>query len=121
MTPDEYRAAQAKAMTEAQLQTQVLALARAFGWTRRFHATIAIRSVPGFPDLVLVHPGQRRVLWRELKTERGTVTGPQQDWLTDLAAAGQDAAVWRPTDLIAGRIEAVLRGAQKGPRPCPTP
>ncbi len=114
MKTADFRAAAATAMPEAELQTAVLALARALGWTRRYHATIALRSVPGFPDLVLVHPVQRRVLWRELKRETGRVSDPQQEWLDDLTAAGQDAAVWRPTHLLDGHIERVLRGGQEG-------
>lgn len=103
LTPTEYRARQAAAMTEAVLQTRVIAHARATGWLA-YHTHDSRRSQPGFPDLVLVSERRGRVLFRELKTERGRLSEPQREWLRALAAAGQDAAVWRPTDLFADRV-----------------
>ena len=50
----------------------------------------------GFPDLVLVHPQRRLVLFRELKSGRGVVDDKQERWILDLRAAGADADVWRP-------------------------
>ena len=52
----------------------------------------------GFPDLVLVHPDKRQVLYRELKSERGRLTFEQHEWGRVLTAAGADYAVWRPAD-----------------------
>jgi hypothetical protein len=48
------------------------------------------------------------VLFRELKTQRGRVTAEQREWLHALLAAGQDAGVWRPEDLLSGRIQREL-------------
>lgn len=50
----------------------------------------------GFPDLVLVHPQRRLVLFRELKAGRGVISDRQADWINDLRAAGADAGVWHP-------------------------
>lgn len=96
-------------LTERQFQGTVEDMARALGW-RIYHTHDSRRSAPGFPDLVMIHVRQKRTLWRELKTARGRVSPSQREWLADLLAAREDAAVWRPTDLASGRILAELRG-----------
>lgn len=66
----------------------------------------------GWPDLVIVGPGG--VLYRELKATGKYPDLDQRAWIAALGAAGQDVAVWRPVDLISGRIEAELRAIRKG-------
>ena len=105
----EHRALVSRGMSEKSLQDSVMDLARALGW-RAYHTHDSRRSPAGFPDLVLVHPRQGRLLFRELKTMRGRVTPDQEAWLADLIAAGQDAAVWRPSDLLDWTIFDTLRG-----------
>lgn len=65
----------------------------------------------GWPDLVIVGP--HRVLYRELKSARGTVSAQQRAWLHALTAAGQDAAVWATQDLMSGRIEHELAALRR--------
>lgn len=96
------RAQLAADMTEAVLQAQVVAVARTLGW-RVYHTHDSRRSHPGFPDLVLVHT-LHGILWRELKTMKGRVTAAQRAWLNDLVEAGENADVWRPVDLLEGRV-----------------
>ena len=91
----------AQAMTEAELQTKILRMCRDLG-LRAWHCHIPQGSRKGLPDLIIVGPGG--VLWRELKSEKGRVSDAQTDWLTDLTSAGQDAAVWRPMDLVTGVV-----------------
>lgn len=105
--------AYARAMTEAQLQRQVIDMARFHGFSLVYHTHDSRRSNPGFPDLVMVSRRQRRVLYRELKRHGGRVTPEQQAWIDALAEAGQDACIWRPGDLYAGRVEASLRPARE--------
>jgi hypothetical protein len=102
-----------KAMTEAQLQTQVIDMARFHGFDFAYHTHDSRRSAAGFPDLVLVSIRQGRVLFRELKREKGRVTPAQQQWLDALTATGQDACVWRPRDLFSGAVEASLKGPRQ--------
>lgn len=97
------------AWPEKQFQEQVIILARFLGWELIYHTHRSDRSPAGFPDLVLVHPGQRRVIWRELKATKGRLSPAQRIWLDGLGIAGQDAAVWRPTDFLSGLIEKELR------------
>lgn len=72
---------------------------------RAYHTHDSRRSPSGFPDWVITG---KRTIYRELKREGKDPTGAQQDWLDALAAALDDAAVWRPSDLLSGRIQAEL-------------
>lgn len=101
MTTAEFLHAQALAMTEKDLLEQCRAATKVLGLLC-YHTHDSRRSEPGFPDLVIV--GRHGVLIRELKRQRGGVTPEQSAWLNALAAAGVDADVWRPTDLIDGTI-----------------
>jgi len=52
----------------------------------------------GWVDLMLVHPTHKRVIFAELKTDRGKLT-PEQEWVGEqLKAAGAEHYVWRPRD-----------------------
>ncbi|WP_309080292.1 VRR-NUC domain-containing protein [Zhihengliuella sp.] len=90
--------------SEEKFQQEVLALAKATGWGLRYHTHDSRRSAAGFPDLVLVDPVRGRVLFRELKREKGKLTPDQVQWVTGLRAAGVDAGTWRPSDWVSGRI-----------------
>ena len=89
-------AGHAVSLSEAQFQSQVRALCRFYGLTA-YHTHNSQRSDPGFPDLCIV--GSKGILFRELKTETGRLTAMQKHWISILQAAGQDADVWRPSDL----------------------
>lgn len=52
----------------------------------------------GFPDIFAVHPGRRKVLALELKTEAGRLDQRQREWISALLRAGIDARVVRPAD-----------------------
>lgn len=93
--------------TEEGLQAAVLELAAYHGWlvahfrparVGRGEAERWITPVQadgkGFPDLVLV---RERVLFRELKRERGRLTLEQRLWADRLTRAGADYDVWRPS------------------------
>jgi ABC-type taurine transport system ATPase subunit len=102
-----------RAMTERQLQTQVIDMARFHGFERIYHTHDSRRSEAGFPDLVMVSTRQARVLYRELKRHGGRVSPEQKQWIDALRAAGADACVWTPTHLYSGEIEASLRPERK--------
>ena len=92
----------ASGMTERVLQGHVVSMARALGWLC-YHTYDSRRSAEGFPDLTLARRGE--VLFVELKTERGRVTEAQARWLAELPVA----YLWRPSALISGEIERMLR------------
>ena len=96
------------AMSERELQDAVNELAQYLGW-RIHHASDSRRSHAGLPDLIAVHRVQGRVLFAELKTERGRLRTEQVAWLEDLKATPAECYLWRPGDWLSGSIEAVLR------------
>jgi hypothetical protein len=102
-------------ITEAQFQRQVtdLATLHRWGWVHfRPARTVDGWRTPvsgplgaGWPDLVLVRPP--RLVFAELKSERGRLTPTQKGALDLLRDAGLEVHVWRPGDLPA--IQEVLR------------
>src|SRR5579863_4723696 len=88
-------------MSERNLDDQIRRLAEDLGLLR-YHTWNSQRSPSGFPDLVLI--GGSGILFRELKRERYDPTPMQQAWLSALENAGGDSGVWRPSDLLSGRI-----------------
>lgn len=93
-------------MTEAQLDAEIEKIAADLGLLS-YHTWTAIHSPRGWPDRVYaVRAGQRAtgILFRELKRHGKNPTAPQRMWLDAITAAGLDADVWRPEDLLSGRI-----------------
>jgi VRR-NUC domain len=111
-------------MSEAEFQREVVRLARSLlwgvtiqAWKRDnddlsaygqppeplaglvFHPRFSVGSEPGWPDLVLIRRRDKRVLFRELKSDTGVVHPRQAAVLELMTACGLDAAVWRPSDL----------------------
>src|SRR5262245_37343528 len=92
------------AMTEAELLTQVIQFAKLLGWRvahfragRTLHGwrTAVQGDGAGYPDLLLVR--RDRVVWAELKSQRGVLSDEQQAWIDALRAAGQEVYIWRPS------------------------
>jgi hypothetical protein len=67
-----------------------------------YHTLRSLGSEPGYPDWTICGP--QGVLFRELKRQGKNPTPAQRQWLDALAATGQDVGVWRPEDLLSGRI-----------------
>ena len=77
-----------------------------------YHTYDSRRSAKGFPDLVMVRDG--RLLFVELKSEKGRLTPEQREWmdvLGDVWANNRtvETYVWRPADWHKGWIEERLR------------
>jgi hypothetical protein len=107
-------------MSEAQLLANVIELAHLFGWrvahfrpamTKHGWRTPVSADGKGFPDLVLVRD---RVLFVELKAQRGRTSPEQLEWLAALSNAGASPTVWRPAEWVDGTIEQVLRHRPNG-------
>jgi hypothetical protein len=103
-----YRSATADAMLERDLQAAVIGAAITLGWMY-YHTHDSRRSPEGFPDLVLVK--DERIIYAELKRQRGKATEKQQKWLAALTATGKaEVYLWRPSDLLDDTIITILRG-----------
>lgn len=107
MNVDEYNAQVAAGMSEAKLQQLVMALAAATGWTLRYHTHDSRRSNKGFPDCVFLRDG--RLVFAELKSQKGRVRPEQQMWLDALRDSPADVYLWRPSDYLVGDVERALR------------
>lgn len=101
-------------MLERDFGLQVEHLLTLFGWTWK-HDEPAVRQSGnwatsfrgdrGFPDYVATRDG--RLIFAEIKNERGRLTKPQNDWLDALRQTAAEVYLWRPEDLEA--IKEVLR------------
>ena len=105
MTERSGRAALAKAMTEDDLMGHIARLCRDIGLLA-YHTHDSRRSEQGFPDWTIVGPGG--LLFRECKNEVKKPTPEQAKWLAALRAVGLDADLWRPRDLVSGRVQGEL-------------
>lgn len=102
--------------SEADFQSQVMELARTMGWVV-YHVPDSRRvTARGMPDLTMIHERQRRLLFAELKTEKGKATEEQLLWLRVLGTAGVEAHLWRPSDLR----QVIPRCLSPGGRPVAT-
>ena len=92
-------------VSERELTAYVRDVARVLGW-RRYHTWLSKHSPAGFPDEVLVRSG--RLIFAELKSERGKLSDEQEAWLEELRGVpAVEVFVWRPADMDA--IAEVLR------------
>ena len=103
----------AESMSEAELQDNIIALAKLLGWlvhaqrparTKDGRWMTPIQGDAGFPDLVLARrrDGRRQIIYAELKSETGKATPEQQEWLDLLGGC-----LWRPSDYET--VESLLR------------
>lgn len=84
-------------ITEENLREQVRDLCKLFGWKFHFSWT-GIHSPRGMPDLILVKPP--RIIFAELKTEKGKVSTYQREWLDILdECPGCEIYLWRSGDI----------------------
>lgn len=110
MTAAELRAREVNAWSEKDFQQRVINLAESLGYSLIYHTHDSRRSQPGFPDLVLVNPSARRVLFRELKSAKGRIRPEQKAWGEGLLQAGFDFDFWYPKDWVNGKIMDQLKG-----------
>lgn len=95
----------AETMSEDDLMDHVRTICRQLKLLA-YHTYDSRKSPPGYPDWHIV--GRNGAIFRECKTETGKTTAEQDEWLDALRGIGQDADVWRPSDLISGRIQREL-------------
>jgi len=98
-------------MLEAEFQANVVQLATTTGWRvhhDRGDYRECIAGDPGFPDLVLARGG--RVVFAELKSDKGKPSAAQLEWLFAVSSRPRaELHLWRPSDI--DEIGRVLSGA----------
>ena len=82
-------------LSEKRFQDAVVQLAKILGW-RVYHTYDSRRSTPGYPDLTLVREG--RLIFAELKSEKGKMSVAQKEWEYDLKQTCAEYYEWRPSD-----------------------
>jgi hypothetical protein len=92
----------AAAMSEDELERRMRRILRDLPGILAYHTRDSRKSPGGFPDWCFC--AASGVLFRELKRQGKKPTPAQDEWLAALARAGQDAGVWRPSDLLDGTI-----------------
>ena len=105
-------------MREDELKAAVIDLAERNGWyvysiRRSDQAKVQGRrgTGKGYPDLTLLHPKRKKILFVELKSADGKITPGQGRWLEALTEVDHVpfVEVWRPDKWLSGHIERVLR------------
>ncbi len=92
--------------SEKQLEGQVKDLAKIYHWLY-YHTWRSIHSPAGFPDCVLVRGN--RIIFAELKSEKGKVSTSQQEWLDALKETSVEVFLWYSSDETIEKIAEILR------------
>lgn len=91
--------------TEADFLSWVIDIAHLHGYlvahfrpalTARGWRTPVQADGKGFPDLVLVNPEKGRLIFAELKSEKGKLSLEQKQWIDALDYTEVEMYVWRP-------------------------
>jgi hypothetical protein len=110
LSPEEYKALEAKNTTEEAFRRALRKTAHDYGWTMQYHTRFSVGSDPGFPDEVFVQPGRggmSRLVVVECKRVGKEPTDRQWEWLRALdRVPGVEAYCWTPADW--DEIHAVL-------------
>lgn len=85
--------------TEAEFTRLFLRIARSKGWPKelRYHVRDSRGSQRGYPDWHLIHPGQGRSIFVELKGWGGSATDAQRTWCAAINDAGGEAYIVKTT------------------------
>jgi len=88
----------AEGITEKQFEAQVKDLAKLFHVDKYYHPFLSTWSEKGFPDLTIIKVP--RLIFAELKSEKGIIAEHQKEWLELLSQCTQvESYLWRPHDI----------------------
>ena len=96
-------------ITEKQFASQIEGLFKLFGW-KYYHTWNSWHSVKGFPDYVAIRGD--RLLFIELKSEKGKLTEAQKEWYISLSEVDDiEVYDWKPHqwELIVGCLQKEIR------------
>ena len=100
-------------ISECDFSTAVEDLLKLFGW--KYHHSRPARTEHGWRTALSGHKGfldyiavrSSRLLIFELKSEKGTISREQKEWIDALRETGVIVEIWRPSDW--DRIEGILK------------
>lgn len=109
VTPSVAKPRKLPRITEAEFLDQVIKFAKLHGWRVTHFRTVRVQRKDGtvyyqtpvqadgagFVDLLLA---RERVVYAEVKTDKGRLESKQRDWMEILKETGQEVYVWRPRD-----------------------
>ena len=88
--------------SEADFQARVIRAARLHGWSVYAIPDSRRATLAGYPDLTMYRRLDRRIIFAELKREKGKTSPVQDEVLADLRdialGGGCEVYVWRPSD-----------------------
>jgi len=85
-----------ESIKEKDFMQQIIDAARYKGWLV-YHTYDSRRSATGFPDLVMLK--DKRLIFAEIKREKGKVAEFQYQWLKALKGTNRcEVNVWKPSD-----------------------
>ena len=82
-------------ISEKDFSQMIVDLAEGLGW-KVFRTWSSRHSPAGEPDLRMVHPRQKRIIWAEVKQPGGRLTPAQTAALAILRAADAEVYTWWP-------------------------
>ena len=85
--------------TEREFQTRVCDLARLCGWSVYSVPDSRRATLSGYPDLTMWRTSDRRIIFAELKREKGRISPAQEVIIGELRALGKvEVYLWKPSD-----------------------
>lgn len=93
-------------MNGGELQMAIIEAGHTFGWkfahfrpcrTTQGWRTAVGADGKGWPDLYMIHPERREHYYREIKGAKEAASPEQKVWGEWLLKAGEDWAIWRPS------------------------
>tara|TARA_Y100000310_G_scaffold239394_1_gene242970 strand:- start:295 stop:714 length:420 start_codon:yes stop_codon:yes gene_type:complete len=94
-------------VSESEFQRTVIAAAEAYRWLVAHFPDSRKSHGEGLPDLVMVHRDTGKVLFVELKANKGTMSPAQKVWAEAIGSGASQHRIWRPSTSW-GDIEAIL-------------
>ena len=83
---------------ERDFQQRVTHIAKLYHWSCYSIVDSRRASLAGYPDLTMWNVQQGRLIFAELKREKGVLSVAQKQVLAELGTLGVEVYVWRPSD-----------------------
>lgn len=99
------------AISEKVWSSQFKHLFRTLGW-EGYHTFFSHYSEHGYPDWTLVNAARKRLVFVELKAEKGKLSEHQEHWRDLIQACGIEWYCWKPSEF--DEAVRILKGEPNG-------